>query len=264
MYCSSCGTECPPEARFCPKCGMPFGEQSPNAAPATNAPQNRAHNQRESRKMIGLSILAIALAGISAVLALVIVRGPTSNVSQPVLIPKEGSASQGTQSNKANDAQGGDSQSGSSSGAAAESNSDAEAESAASTPTDSATSAAKPAPAPAATPEEEAVASLDGWWAQIGGRSTNANGAQRYRGVIHVENGQYQTYDANGNVVESGKVSPQSTERADILQTSGWYFNALGLYMADDQPDTLTRVNRDGSGYSGTSSYGRLEGEPEW
>lgn len=206
--------------------------------------------------MIGLSILAIALAGVSAVLALVIVRGPTSNVSQPVLIPKEGSASQGTQSNKANDAQEGDSHSGSSSGAAAESNSDAESE--------SATSAAKPAPAPAATPEEEAVASLDGWWAQIGGRSTNANGAQRYRGVIHVENGQYQTYDADGNVVESGKVSPQSTERADILQTSGWYFNALGLYMADDQPDTLTRVNRDGSGYSGTSSYGRLEGEPEW
>ena len=75
------------------------------------------------------------------------------------------------------------------------------------------------------------------------------------RGEVHYA----VSVDSTNSEVKRMAVGPGS------LSSSGWYlFVPSGYFRADNDPDILVRIDMDGSNYSGTSSYRRISGEPNW
>lgn len=117
------------------------------------------------------------------------------------------------------------------------------------------------------TPAEDFIRSLNGWWAHVGGLSTSTGSG--YRSVLHMSDGAFEVYDGNGNLTDSGSLGVSDVQRLEDGpgQTGipGWYvWPPNGYFCADHDGDLLERIAIDGSDYSGTSSYARLEGEPDW
>ena len=114
--------------------------------------------------------------------------------------------------------------------------------------------------------ERACIASLDGWWAQFGGRSGQT--ASTYRNVLYIQDGTLYAYDGDGNLTGEATIDPSNVERHDggigRIAEPGWYLYDLGGYVEDSDQNTIICINVDGSGYSGTGSYGRIDGEPDW
>ena len=114
--------------------------------------------------------------------------------------------------------------------------------------------------------ERACIASLDGWWAQFGGRSGQT--ASTYRNVLYIQDGTLYAYDGDGNLMGEATIDPSNVERHDggigRITEPGWYLYDLGGYVEDSDQNTIICINVDGSGYSGTGSYGRIDGEPDW
>lgn len=117
------------------------------------------------------------------------------------------------------------------------------------------------------SPEAKFIKTLDGWWAHAGGLSSMTGSG--YRSVMRIRNGSVTLYDGDGNILSSSSCDEDDVKRLKDAPGSmtgpGWYlFSPNGYFCADSDPNTLCCVNYDGSGYSGTSSYVRLDGEPDW
>ena len=115
--------------------------------------------------------------------------------------------------------------------------------------------------------EKAFIASLDGWWAQLGGLGSGT--ASGYRAVRYIQDGVVYEYDGDGNLRKEVTIDPSNVERHDEgignIPDPGWFIYDLEkAYVKDSDPNTIICINVDGSSYSGTSSYGRIDGEPDW
>ena len=114
---------------------------------------------------------------------------------------------------------------------------------------------------------EEFMQSLEGWWASVGGLSSYTSSG--YRSVLYIHDGVVEYFDGNGELQYTEEISSSDLQHLEAGPGSeggsGWYvYPPAGYFCGDGSPDLLVRVDIDGLNYSGTSSYGRLEGEPDW
>ena len=62
----------------------------------------------------------------------------------------------------------------------------------------------------------------------------------------------------------SETIDPSRVERMHLLDSDGWYFHDLNRFLSDNQPDMLTAVMADGSGFSGGDSWHKVSGKPSY
>ncbi|MBR3160341.1 MAG: zinc ribbon domain-containing protein [Atopobiaceae bacterium] len=245
MLCPVCKKALPEGTQFCDTCGTPVstsrGHSQRIIAPKP-VPVRAREEMRHEGSPRGLVIGAIALASIAAALIVVLQLRPKN---PPTTIAPESAEPTPYESVE------------SSANESTLEYSEPEVE----TPAPSVEES--PATSASQTPEAM-IASLDGWWAEMGGNHSDENGVLRYRSVWHVENGVAHTFDGYGKPLGDITLQPARVERRELLGGPGWYFHDLGSFKPDDRSDVLWRVDADGANYSGTSSHGRLDTAPIW
>ncbi|MDO4798249.1 MAG: zinc ribbon domain-containing protein [Coriobacteriales bacterium] len=106
--------------------------------------------------------------------------------------------------------------------------------------------------------EQQAIDLLQGYWISAGGMM---NGVPRTTVEITGNTATAYSYaEEQGSVT----IDPSRVERVHLLDEDGWYFHDLNRFMPDSQQGTLWCVNADGSGYSGTDSWGKEQGRPSY
>lgn len=86
------------------------------------------------------------------------------------------------------------------------------------------------------------IEGLDGWW------NTGRTFDGRY---WHIEGGILYTFAADGEMVNEEEIDETSVEHMDAgpggIEGSGYYFRSVALYQLDEDPDTLYKIEQDGS-----------------
>ena len=109
-----------------------------------------------------------------------------------------------------------------------------------------------------ASPEQDAINLIQGWWSSAGGIMSGMTSTS-----VCIEGNTITGY-SYADLQGSDTIDSSRVERAHLLDKDGWYFHDLNRFLPDDEQDTLMYVNADGSGYSGTSSWGRLQDKPSY
>ncbi len=245
LLCPVCKKALPSGARFCDACGTPLSKaqhQSRQVVAPKPVPVRTREDMRHEGPPRGLVVGAIALVSITAAIVVALRLQPQNPPTRTAAKATESTPQESVETNANERA----------------------SEQPAPEATPSAPSVEETSAAPAPQNPEAVIGSLDGWWAEMGGNSSDENGVLRYRGVWHVENGTAHTYDGYGKPLGDIAIRPEHVERRELLDGPGWYFHDLGAFKPDDRTDVLWRVNADGSDYSGTSSHGRLDAAPIW
>lgn len=123
---------------------------------------------------------------------------------------------------------------------------------------------------PERTPEEEFIASLDGWWEKAfdGGETV----------LCYIHDGVLELYSLDGQKLEGGRTyEPGDVERMEggigggagqYTAGAGWFIYGMdhstyGSYVSDDDPNFMQNINIDGSGYTSGNALARVDA-PEW
>lgn len=89
------------------------------------------------------------------------------------------------------------------------------------------------------------IEALDGWW------NTGRTFDGRY---WHIEKGILYTFAADGEMVNEEEINETSVEHMDAgpggIEGKGYYFRSVALYQLEDDPDTLYKIEQDGSANS--------------
>ena len=108
--------------------------------------------------------------------------------------------------------------------------------------------------------KQEAINLIQGWWESAGMGGTTV---AKPRSSAYVEGNtitRYSYADSQG----SETIDPSRVERMHLLDSDGWYFHDLNRFLSDNQPDMLTAVMADGSGFSGGDSWHKVSGKPSY
>ena len=234
MYCSQCGKEVREGSRFCGNCGVQVKAATDGAdAALATLRDGEAPPSEDAARNSRLSVIAAGVAGIAVIAALLLFA---TQCAQPGRQQPAHEVAQGAQTE---------------------------------TSSESTSSTESPSAKLDVSPEEEFIKSLDGWWTH--GARQGVYGDN----LSHLHDGTIDTYTAAGEFVQTFRtITTYDVERfdnglgADGVMGPGWFIYGMdksedGMYVSDAQPDAISMVHIDGTGYSGGDTLVRVDA-PEW